>query len=33
RLNEFIDYLYAHHNFVLLPFGDGIGLVRNKITK
>ncbi|MEG0746798.1 MAG: O-methyltransferase, partial [Cetobacterium sp.] len=32
RLNEFIDYLYAHHNFVLLPFGDGIGLVRNKIT-
>ncbi|MEG0562174.1 O-methyltransferase, partial [Cetobacterium sp.] len=27
RLNEFIDYLYAHHNFVLLPFGDGIGLV------
>ncbi|WP_297596585.1 O-methyltransferase [uncultured Cetobacterium sp.] len=33
RLNEFIDYLYAHHNFVLLPFGDGVGLVRHKITK
>lgn len=29
RLNEFIDYLYAHHNFVLLPFGDGIGLVKH----
>lgn len=28
KLNEFIDYLYAEHDFVLLPFGDGIGLVK-----
>lgn len=28
RLDEFIEYLYENHNFVLLPFGDGIGLVR-----
>ncbi len=28
KLNEFIDYLYIEHNFVLLPFGDGIGLCR-----
>ncbi len=28
KLNEFIDYLYTEHNFVLLPFGDGIGLCR-----
>ncbi|BDU50202.1 O-methyltransferase [Haliovirga abyssi] len=28
RLNEFIDYLYKNHDFVLLPFGDGIGLVK-----
>lgn len=27
KLDEFITYLYANHNFVLLPFGDGIGLV------
>lgn len=27
RLDEFIDYLYENYNFVLLPFGDGIGLV------
>lgn len=31
RLDEFITYLSKHHDFVLLPFGDGIGLVRNKI--
>lgn len=28
RLDEFITYLYDNHKFVLLPFGDGIGLVR-----
>lgn len=28
RLNEFIDYLYENHNFALLPFGDGIGLIK-----
>ena len=28
RLDEFITYLYQNHNFVLLPFGDGIGLVK-----
>lgn len=28
RLDEFIDYLYENHNFTLLPFGDGIGLVK-----
>ncbi|MGL5089162.1 MAG: O-methyltransferase [Cetobacterium sp.] len=28
RLDEFITYLYKNHNFVLLPFGDGIGLVK-----
>lgn len=30
RLNEFIDYLYSREGgeFVLLPFGDGIGLFR-----
>lgn len=28
RLDEFISYLYEKHNFVLLPFGDGIGLVK-----
>lgn len=30
RLDQFIDFLYENHNFVLLPFGDGIGLVRKK---
>lgn len=32
RLNEFIDYLYSRDGgeFVLLPFGDGIGLFRKK---
>lgn len=33
RLDEFITYLYRNHDFVLLPFGDGIGLVSNKVTK
>ena len=28
RLDEFITYLYQNHDFVLLPFGDGIGLVK-----
>ncbi|MGL4867584.1 MAG: O-methyltransferase [Cetobacterium sp.] len=28
RLDEFITYLSQNHNFVLLPFGDGIGLVK-----
>ena len=27
KLNEFISYLNENHNFVLLPFGDGVGLV------
>lgn len=27
KLDEFITYLYANYNFVLLPFGDGVGLV------
>ena len=27
KLNEFINYLNENHNFVLLPFGDGVGLV------
>ncbi len=32
RLNEFIDYLYNREGgeFVLLPFGDGVGLFRKK---
>ncbi|MGY0393809.1 O-methyltransferase [Fusobacterium sp. SYSU M8A802] len=32
RLNEFIDYLYEREGgeFVLLPFGDGIGLFSKK---
>lgn len=32
RLDKFIDYLYQHKdgNFVLLPFGDGIGLFRKE---
>lgn len=32
RLNEFIEYLYSRNGgeFVLLPFGDGIGLFRKK---
>lgn len=32
RLNEFIGSLYARNdgNFVLLPFGDGVGLFRKK---
>lgn len=32
RLNEFIEYLYSRvgGEFVLLPFGDGIGLFRKK---
>lgn len=33
KLNSFIDYLYEHHNFVLLPFGDGIGLVYKESKK
>lgn len=32
RLNEFIEYLYSRNGgeFVLLPFGDGIGLFRKE---
>lgn len=33
KLDEFIDYLYENYNFVLMPFGDGIGLVYNGIKK
>lgn len=28
NLDKFIDRLYAQHDFVLLPFGDGIGICR-----
>ncbi len=28
KLNEFIEYLHENEDFVLLPFGDGIGLVK-----
>ena len=28
RLKEFINELNEKYNFVLLPFGDGVGLVR-----
>lgn len=28
KLDEFIDYLYANYNFVLLPVSDGIGLIQ-----
>lgn len=30
KLNEFITYLNKEHDFVLLPFGDGIGLVKKR---
>ena len=30
KLDKFIDYLYEEHDFVLLPFGDGIGLISSK---
>lgn len=35
RLNEFIEYLYSREGgeFLLLPFGDGIGLFRKKSTE
>lgn len=33
KLDEFITYLYENHNFVLLPFGDGIGLVIKGVKK
>ena len=35
RLNEFIEYLYSRNGgeFVLLPFGDEIGLFRKKKTE
>lgn len=35
RLNEFIEYLYSRNGgeFVLLPFGDGIGLFHKKKTE
>ena len=28
KLDSFIDRLYEEHDFVLLPFGDGIGIVK-----
>jgi len=31
RLKEFIDRLNREHDFVLLPFGDGVGLVRKRL--
>ena len=31
RLKEFIDRLNREHDFVLLPFGDGVGLVRQRL--
>ena len=30
KLDKFIDYLYEEHDFVLLPFGDGVGLISHK---
>ena len=34
KLNEFIDYLYAEHpGFALMPFGDGVGLIRKVSAK
>lgn len=30
KLDEFINYLYENYDFTLLPFGDGIGLIRCK---
>src|SRR3712207_2836166 len=33
KLDEFISYLYKNHNFVLLPFGDGIGIVTTPTVK
>ena len=31
RLKVFIEELNENKNFVLLPFGDGIGIIKNKI--
>lgn len=31
RLKEFINRLNREHDFVLLPFGDGVGLVRKRL--
>lgn len=32
KLDEFIDYLYAEHpGFTLMPFGDGVGLLRREV--
>ena len=28
RLGEFIEKLNKEYNFVLLPFGDGVGIVK-----
>ncbi len=28
KLDQFIDYLYGNYDFTLIPFGDGIGLVK-----
>lgn len=33
KLDSFIDYLYQNHDFTLLPFGDGIGLIQSKFMK
>lgn len=30
RLDNFIDYLYENYNFTLVPFGDGIGLLKKE---
>lgn len=30
RLDEFINYLYENYNFTLVPFGDGIGLLKKE---
>lgn len=32
KLDGFIDRLYEEHDFVLLPFGDGIGICRINFT-
>lgn len=30
RLDSFIDFLYSEHQFSLLPFGDGLGIVHKE---
>ncbi|MGL5123406.1 MAG: O-methyltransferase [Fusobacteriaceae bacterium] len=32
KLDKFINFLYENYDFVLLPFGDGVGLVSSKLS-